>query len=50
MAADNANIIALIAANFTPKNRNQTIMYGVLATFFLELYLLYRQLIYLVFL
>ena len=31
MAADNAIIIAMIAANFAPKHRNQIIMYGVLA-------------------
>ena len=30
MAADNAIIIAMIAANFAPKHRNQIIMYGVL--------------------
>jgi len=34
MVADNVIIIALIAANFTPKNRKQIIMYGVLAAFF----------------
>jgi len=33
MAADNAIIIGLIAANFAPKNRKQIIMYGVLAAF-----------------
>jgi len=33
MAADNAIIIAMIAANFAPKNRKQIIMYGVLAAF-----------------
>ena len=33
MAADNAIIIALIAANFAPKNRKQIIMYGVFAAF-----------------
>ena len=33
MAADNAIIIGLIAANFTPKNRKQIIMWGVLAAF-----------------
>ena len=33
MAADNAIIIALIAANFTPKNRKQIILWGVLAAF-----------------
>ena len=33
MAADNAIIIGLIAANFTPKNRRQIIMWGVLAAF-----------------
>ena len=37
MAADNAIIIALIAANFTPKNRKQIIMYGVLAAFFFRI-------------
>ena len=31
MAADNAIIIAMIAANFAPKHRKQIIMYGVLA-------------------
>ena len=31
MAADNAIIIGLIAANFTPKHRKKIIMYGVLA-------------------
>jgi|TARA_B100001059_G_C17663936_1_gene490898 YjbE family integral membrane protein len=31
MAADNAIIIGMIAANFAPKNRKQIIMYGVLA-------------------
>ena len=33
MAADNAIIIGLIAANFAPKNRRQIIMYGVFAAF-----------------
>ena len=33
MAADNARIIGLIAANFAPKHRKQIIMYGVLAAF-----------------
>ena len=33
MAVDNAIIIGLIAANFTPKNRKQIIMWGVLAAF-----------------
>ena len=33
MAADNAIIIAMIAANFAPKHRKQIIMYGVLAAF-----------------
>ena len=33
MAADNAIIIGLIAANFAPKNRKQIIMYGVFAAF-----------------
>jgi YjbE family integral membrane protein len=31
MAADNAIIIGMIAANFAPKHRKQIIMYGVLA-------------------
>ena len=29
MAADNAIIIGMIAANFTPKHRNQIILWGV---------------------
>ena len=33
MAADNAIIIAMIAANFAPKHRKQIIMYGVFAAF-----------------
>ena len=33
MAADNAIIIGLIAANFAPKNRQQIIMYGGFAAF-----------------
>ena len=33
MAADNAIIIGLIAANFAPKHRKQIILYGVLAAF-----------------
>ncbi len=33
MAADNAIIIGLIAANFAPKHRKQIIMYGVFAAF-----------------
>ena len=33
MAADNAIIIGMIAANFAPKHRKQIIMYGVLAAF-----------------
>ena len=33
MAADNAIIIGLIAANFAPKSRKQIIMYGVFAAF-----------------
>ncbi len=33
MAADNAIIIGLIAANFTPKHRKKIIMYGVFAAF-----------------
>ena len=33
MAADNAIIIGMIAANFTPKNRKQIILLGVSAAF-----------------
>ncbi len=33
MAADNAVIIGLIAANFTPRNRNKIIFWGVFAAF-----------------
>ena len=33
MAADNAIIIGMIAANFAPKHRKQIIMYGILAAF-----------------
>ena len=33
MAADNAIIIGLVAANFAPKNRKQIIMWGVFAAF-----------------
>ena len=33
MAADNAIIIGMIAANFAPKNRKQIIMWGVFAAF-----------------
>ena len=33
MAADNAVIIGMIAANFAPKNRRQIIMWGVFAAF-----------------
>ena len=33
MAADNAIIIGLIAANFAPTNRKQIIMLGVFAAF-----------------
>ena len=33
MAADNAIIIGLIAANFAPKHRKQIIMYGIFAAF-----------------
>ena len=34
MAADNAIIIGMVAANFAPKNRKQIIMWGVFAAFF----------------
>ena len=37
MAADNAIIIGLIAANFAPKNRKQIIMVGVFAAFVFRL-------------
>ena len=37
MAADNAIIIGLIAANFAPKNRKQIIMLGVFAAFVFRL-------------
>ena len=33
MAADNAIIIGLVAANFAPANRKKIIMYGVLGAF-----------------
>ena len=33
MAADNAIIIGLVAANFAPSNRKKIIMWGVLAAF-----------------
>ncbi len=33
MAADNAIIIGMVAANFAPKNRKQIILWGVLAAF-----------------
>jgi YjbE family integral membrane protein len=33
MAADNAIIIGMVAANFAPKNRKQIIMWGVFAAF-----------------
>ena len=33
MAADNAIIIGMIAANFAPKNRKQIILWGVFAAF-----------------
>ena len=33
MAADNAIIIGMVAANFAPKNREQIILWGVLAAF-----------------
>jgi len=37
MAADNAIIIGMIAANFTPKHRKKIIMWGVLAAFVFRL-------------
>ena len=33
MAADNAIIIGMVAANFAPKSRKQIIMWGVFAAF-----------------
>ena len=33
MAADNAIIIGMVAANFAPKHRKQIIMWGVFAAF-----------------
>ena len=33
LAADNAIIIGLIAANFVPKNRNKIILWGVIGAF-----------------
>ena len=43
MAADNAIIIGLIAANFAKENRKKIIAWGVAAAFFLESYLLLGQ-------
>ena len=43
MAADNAIIIGMVAANFAPKNRKQIIMWGVLQLLFSELYLLFSN-------
>ena len=34
MAADNAIIIGMVAANFAPKNRKQIIMWGVFVCMF----------------
>ena len=47
MAADNAIIIGLIAANFAPDNRKKIIAWGVAAAFISELYLQRVQIIYL---
>ena len=33
MAADNAIIIGMVAANFAPKNRKKIIMWGIFAAF-----------------
>ena len=43
MAADNAIIIGLIAANFAPDNRKKIIAWGVAAAFFSESYLLFLR-------
>ena len=40
MAADNAIIIGLIAANFAPDNRKKIIAWGVGAAFLFRIYLL----------
>ena len=40
MAADNAIIIGLIAANFAPDNRKKLLLGGSVQLFYLELYLL----------
>ena len=47
MAADNAIIIGLIAANFAPDNRKKIIALGVGAALYLEYFLQQVQIIYL---
>ena len=39
MAADNAIIIGMIAANFAPKHRNQIIFWGVAGALFFRIIL-----------
>ena len=46
MAADNAIIIGMIAANFAPKNRRQIIMWGVFAAFIFRVIFAFPQLFY----
>jgi len=38
LAADNAIIIGLIAANFVPKNRKQIILWGVIGAFVFKIF------------
>ena len=38
MAADNAIIIGLIAANFAPKNRKQIMMWGLIGAFVFNIF------------
>ena len=45
MAADNAIIIGMIAANFAPKNRKQIIMYGVLAALLFRIIFAFSEII-----
>jgi len=47
LAADNAIIIGLIAANFVPKNRKQIILWGVAGALVFKLFLQFLLLIYL---
>ena len=50
MAADNAIIIGIIAANFAPNNRKKIIALGVAGAFISEYFLQQVQIIYLNFL